>query len=101
MIAGVTGPKGGNDATGRGTIQWYQDLKSAGMRNFTAVSQHVYPAAPPLKTTPAVPSWATMPKVIQAINKLPGGASKKLYITESSYTTARTEIGRASCRERV
>ena len=90
VIAGVTGPKGGNDKTGRGTLQWYQDLKSAGMKKFTAVSQHVYPAAPPLKKTPAVPSWDTLPEVLKAVNKLPGGANKKLYITESSYTTAQT-----------
>lgn len=90
VIAGVTGPKGGNDKSGRGTIQWYTDLKKAGMRQFTAVSQHIYPAAPPLKATPAVPSWATLNKVIGAVNALPGGRNKKIYITESSYTTAKT-----------
>ena len=90
VIAGVTGPKGGNDKSGRGTTQWYDDLKKAGMKQFTAVSQHIYPAAPPLKPTPAVPSWATLNKVIAAVNTLPGGRNKKIYITESSYTTAVT-----------
>jgi len=101
VIAAVTGPKGGNDASGRGTLQWYGDLKKAGMRQFTAVSQHIYPAAPPLQKTPAVPSWATLNQVITAVNTLPGGRFKKLYITETSYTTASTPYRKGKVSEKA
>ena len=37
-----------------------------------------------------MPSWSTLDKVIAAVNTLPGGRNKKIYITESSYTTAKT-----------
>ncbi len=90
VIAGATGPKGKSNSTGRGTIDWYRDMKKSGLKKYDAVSQHIYPAAAPLTKTPAVPSWATFNKVVQAVNALPGGRSKKIYITESSYTTAAT-----------
>ncbi|MBJ7365082.1 MAG: hypothetical protein JHC53_00535 [Thermoleophilia bacterium] len=90
VIAGVTGPKGKSDSTGRGTIDWYADLKKAGMKTYNAISQHIYPAAAPTTKTTAIPSWSTFDKVIQAVNTLPGGSSKKIYVTESSYTTAKT-----------
>lgn len=90
VLAGVTGPKGKSNATGRGTLDWIADLKKAGMKNFTAYSQHIYPAAAPNTTTRAIPSWSTLPVVIKAVDTLPGGKSKKIYITESSYTTAKT-----------
>lgn len=90
VLAGVTGPKGKSNATGRGTLDWIADLKKAGMKNFTAYSQHIYPASSPNAITRAIPSWSTLPTVIKAVNTLPGGKSKKIYITESSYTTAKT-----------
>lgn len=90
VLAGVAGPKGKSNSTGRGTLDWIADLRKAGMKNFTAYSQHIYPAASPNTITPAIPSWSTLPAVIKAVNTLPGGKSKKLYITESSYTTAKT-----------
>ncbi len=90
VLAGVTGPKGKSNSTGRGTLDWIADLKKAGMKNFSAYSQHIYPAAAPNTTTRAIPSWSTLPKIVAAVNTLPRGRSKKIYITESSYTTATT-----------
>ena len=45
---------------------------------------------PPLKKTTIFPAWDTLDEVVAEVNKLPGGKSKKIYITEASYTTART-----------
>ena len=36
------------------------------------------------------PAWNTLVNIVAEVNKLPGGRAKKIYITEASYTTART-----------
>lgn len=89
-ITGVTGPKGKSDQSGRGTLDWVKDLKKYGLKAGSQYSQHVYPAVPPLKKTTIFPAWDTLDEVVAEVNKLPGGKSKKIYITEASYTTART-----------
>jgi len=89
-ITGVTGPKGKSDSSGRGTIDWIKDLKKFGLKAGSQYSQHIYPAVPPLKKTTIFPAWDTLDEVVAEVNKLPGGKSKKIYITEASYTTAKT-----------
>lgn len=90
-IVGVTGPKGKSDSTGRGTIDWINDLRRYGIKPGPwQYSQHIYPAVAPNSTRRVVPSWGTMPEIAAAVNRLPGGRSKRIYITEASYTTAQT-----------
>jgi hypothetical protein len=89
-ITGVTGPKGKSDSSGRGTIDWVKDLRKYGLKAGSQYSQHIYPSVPPLKKTKAFPAWDTLDEVVTEVNKLPGGRSKKIYITEASYTTAST-----------
>lgn len=89
-ITGVTGPKGKSDRTGRGTIDWIKDLKAAGLRAGSQYSQHIYPSTPPTSTKQVFPAWNTLVNIVAEVNKLPGGRAKKIYITEASYTTART-----------
>jgi hypothetical protein len=89
-ITGVTGPKGKSDQSGRGTLDWIKDLKKYGLKAGSQYSQHIYPAVPPLKKTTIFPAWDTLDEVVAEVNKLPGGKSKKIYITEASYTTAKT-----------
>lgn len=89
-ITGVTGPKGKSDQSGRGTLDWIKDLKKYGLKAGSQYSQHIYPAVPPLKKTTIFPAWDTLDEIVAEVNKLPGGKSKKIYITEASYTTATT-----------
>ena len=89
-ITGVTGPKGKSDSSGRGTMDWIKDLKKYGLKAGSQYSQHIYPAVPPLKKTTIFPAWDTLDEIVTEVNKLPGGKSKKIYITEASYTTAKT-----------
>lgn len=90
-IVGVTGPKGKSDKTGRGTLDWIKDLRTYRLKAGPwQYSQHIYPAVGPTSKRRVVPSWGTLPEIAQAVNRLPGGRSKKIYITEASYTTART-----------
>jgi hypothetical protein len=89
-ITGVTGPKGKSDSSGRGTLDWVKDLKKFGLKAGSQYSQHIYPAVPPLKKTTIFPAWDTLDEIVTEVNKLPGGKSKKIYITEASYTTATT-----------
>ncbi len=89
-ITGVTGPKGRSDASGRGTIDWIKDLRKYGLKAGSQYSQHIYPSVAPLTRTEAVPAWGTLDTIVAEVNRLPGGRSKKIYITEASYTTAAT-----------
>ena len=89
-ITGVTGPKGRSDKSGRGTIDWITDLRKYGLKSGSQYSQHIYPSVPPLKKTKIFPAWDTLDEIVAEVNRLPGGRSKKIYITEASYTTAKT-----------
>ncbi|MDA3005620.1 MAG: hypothetical protein O3B97_03035 [Actinomycetota bacterium] len=90
-IVGVTGPKGKSDKTGRGTLDWIKDMRRYGIKPGPwQYSQHIYPAVGPTSKRRVVPSWGTLPEIASAVNQLPGGRSKKIYITEASYTTAKT-----------
>jgi hypothetical protein len=88
VIAGVGGPKSTTDTTGLGTMDWIKGIAKLRPK-FDAYSQHVYPAAPPLAKTAAVPSWSSLPQLLAAIGKIRPGM--KLYITEAGYTTAKTK----------
>ena len=89
-ITGVTGPKGRSDKSGRGTLDWIKDLRRYGLKAGSQYSQHIYPSVPPLKKTKIFPAWDTLDEIVAEVNRLPGGRSKKIYITEASYTTAKT-----------
>ena len=89
-ITGVTGPKGRSDKSGRGTLDWIRDLRRYGLKSGSQYSQHIYPSVPPLKKTNIFPAWDTLDEIVAEVNRLPGGRSKKIYITEASYTTAKT-----------
>lgn len=91
VITGVTGPKGKSDKTGRGTIDWIKDLKRFGLKSGSQYSQHIYPSTPPLSKRKIFPSWNSLGAIAAEVDKLPGGKSKKIYITEASYTTGRTD----------
>lgn len=71
-------------------MDWIKDLKKYGLKAGSQYSQHIYPAVPPLKKTTIFPAWDTLDDIVAEVNKLPGGRSKKIYITEASYTTAKT-----------
>jgi hypothetical protein len=87
VIAGATGPKSSTDKSGLGTMDWLRGLQRSRPR-FDAYSQHVYPAAAPLKDVKAIPSWSSIPLLLKEINKLRRGMP--MYITEAGYTTKKT-----------
>jgi hypothetical protein len=87
VIAGVAGPRGTTSDSGTGVIQWIRGLAARGIP-LDAYSQHIYPAAPPTRDTPAVPSWATIDLLLAEIDRFEPGLP--LYITEAGYTTDRT-----------
>ncbi len=89
VIAGVAGPRGSTSRTGTGAIPWVRALARSSAR-FDAYSQHVYPAAAPLRDTRAVPAWSTLGRILRELDRVPRRRGMKLYVTEAGYTTART-----------
>ena len=89
VIAGATGPKSTTDKNGIGTMPWLIALRKSRAK-FDVYSQHVYPAAPPLSLTKAVPSWGTLPRIIAEVDKIRRGMP--IYITEAGYTTKFTKF---------
>ena len=55
---------------------------------FDALSQHIYPAPAPTAETTAVPAYATLPRLVEELDRLAPGAP--ILITEMGYTTAKT-----------
>jgi hypothetical protein len=76
-----------------GALPWLRALGAAGVP-FDAYSQHVYPAAAPSQATVAVPSWHTLPRLLEELDRIRPGAP--LYITEAGYTTAPTPHHRST-----
>ena len=70
VIAGAAGPRSSTDANGTGALSWARALARSGAP-FDAYSQHVYPAAPPLRPTGAFPAWATLPTLIATLDAVP------------------------------
>ncbi len=93
IIAGVGGPRSSTSATGTGALAWAQSLARSNAR-FDAYSQHVYPSQPPRARTRAnrlaFPTWATLPRLFEALDAVPRRRGMPVYITEAGYTTART-----------
>jgi Cellulase (glycosyl hydrolase family 5) len=90
VIAGVTGPKSSNDASGQGTLSWLKSLAKVKPK-MDAYSQHIYPAvAPDNDETKAVPSWNSINLLLGQVSKIKRGLP--MYITEAGYTTAATKF---------
>jgi hypothetical protein len=53
-----------------------------------ALSQHIYPAPAPTAETTAIPSYATLPRLVSELDRLAPDAP--ILITEMGYTTAKT-----------
>jgi hypothetical protein len=87
VIAGVAGPRGSTGPTGIGAIDWLRHLRERDIP-LDAWSQHIYPVAPPLVPTEAVPSWSTVGRFLEELDAFAPGLP--LYITEAGYTTAET-----------
>lgn len=87
VIAGVGGPRSSTSPTGIGAMDWLRGLEERDIP-LDAYSQHVYPAAAPLADTTVIPSWATIGRVLDALDAWKPGLP--LYITEAGYTTATT-----------
>lgn len=88
VIAGATGPR---SSTGNGNIGarvWMNKLVRLRGVKFDAYSQHFYPAAAPNKKTKAFPSWSSLPEIFKIIDRK--RKNMPVYITEASYTTAKT-----------
>jgi hypothetical protein len=87
VIVGAAAARGASGRTGMGALPWLRAIGAAGVP-FDAYSQHVYPAAAPAEATLAVPSWHTLPQLLEELDRIRPGAP--LYITEAGYTTAPT-----------
>jgi hypothetical protein len=83
VIAGAAGPAGS-------ARPWLHGLVRARGVTFDAISQHIYPAAPPRKRTRTFPSWTSLGEILRIIDSRPATRGKPLYITEAGYTTAPT-----------
>jgi Glycosyl hydrolases family 39 len=87
VIAGVGGPR---STGGEGNISakaWMTAIVRSSAK-FDAYSQHIYPYAPPRRTSAAFPSWSSLPEMFEILDRKKRGM--KLYITEAGYTTKRT-----------
>lgn len=96
VMAGATGPRG---ATGRGAIgvrDWIAGLRANGVP-MDAYSQHIYPAAGPLESTTAMPSWSSLPEIYALLDAWRPGLP--VYITEAGYTTAPTPYRKVAVSE--
>jgi hypothetical protein len=96
IIAGVAGPRGRTGEDGTGTLDWIDAVAGAQV-GFDAWSQHIYPAAAPDEPTEAVPAWATIPRILDALDRHRPGIP--MYITEAGYTTAETPFRKVSVTE--
>ena len=92
VIAGVTGPKSSNDASGQGTLSWLKSLAKFKPK-MDAYSQHIYPAVTPNADTKAVPTWNSIGTLLAQVDKIKRGLP--MYITEAGYTTARPSSARS------
>jgi hypothetical protein len=87
VIAGVGGPRGSTGDTGIGAIDWLRGLVERDIP-LDGYSQHIYPAAGPLEPTEALPSWSSIGRFLEEVDRFSPGLP--FYITEAGYTTAPT-----------
>jgi hypothetical protein len=88
VIAGVSGPRSSNGGGSIGSRTWQKKILNDKSVKFDAYSMHIYPSLGPNVVTSAFPSWASLPEILDTLNKKRPGM--KLYITEAGYTTAAT-----------
>jgi hypothetical protein len=91
VIAGVAGPRSSHRPNRHRGAALGSALARSPAR-FDAYSQHVYPAAPPLRPTRAFPAWRTLPLLLDALDAVPRRRGMPVFITEAGYTTARTSF---------
>ena len=87
VIAGVGGPRSSTGDTGMGAVDWANGLAERDIP-LDAYSQHVYPAQPPEVQTEVIPSWSSIGRFLDELDRFRPGLP--LYITEAGYTTALT-----------
>lgn len=88
VIAGAGAPRSTTNARGVSALTWMRVMLRSSAK-FNAYSQHVYPAAAPLKRTRAYPSWSSLPRMLKEIDRVKKRRGMKVYITEAGYTTGR------------
>lgn len=91
VIGGVAGPAGRSPTVcatdgsgGVGSLDWARWVADQGPP-LDAWSQHLYPLGGPLQAF-FVPSWSTIPRVIQQVDRLRRGAP--IHVTETGYHTS-------------
>jgi hypothetical protein len=87
VIAGVAGPRSSSSDTGTGALEWLRGLRRLGIP-LDAYSQHIYPASAPRAETDVIPTWNTIDRLLDELDRFSPGLP--LYITEAGYTTAAT-----------
>jgi hypothetical protein len=98
VIVGALGPRGSTGAGGIGALGYMKALLGRRVP-MSAFSQHLYPAATPLRPTRAVPSWSTIGLFTQALRDV--HPRVPFYVTETGYTTAATSFHRVHVSARV
>jgi polysaccharide biosynthesis protein PslG len=96
VIAGAGAPRSSTSPGGIAALDWLRGLRARRIP-LDAYSQHIYPAAPPLVESPAVPSWSSLPLLLDEVARF--GAGVPLFITEAGYTTAPTPVRKTSVTE--
>ncbi len=96
VLVGATGPRGKTGPKAVGAKDWLNGIVARDLP-MDAYSQHIYPAAAPRDVTPAVPSWATLPDLMDILHAWRPGAD--VYITEAGYTTAPTPYRKVAVTE--
>lgn len=87
VIVGSGGPRSTTSASGIAADVFERALLDADVP-MDAFSQHIIPAAGPLQATRAVAAWATLPVLIDALDR--ARPHTPFLITEAGYTTAAT-----------
>jgi hypothetical protein len=88
VIGGVGAPRSSNNRKGNSAIVWMKLLLRSKAR-FDWYSQHIYAGVAPRRRSKAIPTWATLPRLIEEIDKVKKRRGMKLIISESGYTTKR------------
>lgn len=88
VMAGAGAPRSSTNARGVSALTWMRVMLRSSAK-FDAYSQHIYPAAAPLKKTRAFPSWSSLPQMTREIDRVKKRRGMKVYITEAGYTTGR------------
>jgi hypothetical protein len=96
VLVGSGAPRSSTSEGGISALDWLRGLRARRVP-LDAYSQHIYPAAPPLVEANAVPSWSSLPLILDEVAKFPGGVP--LFITEAGYTTAPTTVRKTSVTE--